>query len=227
MSNYLQPHGLSTTRLLCPWNFPGKNTGVGCFLLLQIIFPIQGSNLHFLLGRLILYHWETHCSLLFLLKRPVMSDSLQPHVLQHARPPCPSPSPRVCPSSCPLHQWCHPAMSSSEALFSFCPLSFPASQTFAMSRLFASDDKNTRTSAQISVLPVNIRGWCLLRLTDLISLLSKGLFQESSPAPQFEGINFSALCFLYHPALTTRHDCWEDDSLDHTDLCQQSNVSAF
>ena len=80
------------------------------------------------------------CSLL-LFSGPVVSDSLRPHGLQHARPPCPSPSPEVCPSSCPLH----PVMPSSylifDTLFSFCPQSFPASETFPMSWLFASDDQ--------------------------------------------------------------------------------------
>ena len=71
---------------------------------------------------------------------PVMSDSSQLHGLQHARPPCPSPSLRVCPSSCSLHWWCHPAISSSNALFPFCPQSFPASGTFPMNQLFASDE---------------------------------------------------------------------------------------
>ena len=78
---------------------------------------------------------------------PVMSDSLWPHGLQHARPTCPSSSPGDCPHSCSLHQWCHPAISSSDTLFSFCPWSFPASGTFPMSHLFASDDQNTGTSA--------------------------------------------------------------------------------
>ena len=68
--------------------------------------------------------------LLLLLSHPVVSDSLQPHGLQHARPPCPSPSPKVCPSLCPLLQWWHLVISSSDALFSFCPQSFPASETF-------------------------------------------------------------------------------------------------
>ena len=67
-----------------------------------------------------------------------MSDSLQPHGWQHARPPCPSLSPRVCPSSCPLRWWCHPAISSSDILFSFCPQSFPAQGTFPVSWLFVS-----------------------------------------------------------------------------------------
>ena len=79
------------------------------------------------------------------------------------------------PSSRSLHQWCHPAISSSEAIFSCCPQSFPASETFPISHLFASDDQNTRASVAASVLPVNIQGWSPLRLTGLISLLSKGL----------------------------------------------------
>ena len=91
------------------------------------------------------------------------------------RPLCPSPPPEVCPSSCPLHWWCHPAISSSDALFSFFPQSFPASGTFPMSQLFASDDQNTGVSASASVLPVNTQGWFPLRMTGLISLLSKRL----------------------------------------------------
>ena len=81
---------------------------------------------------------------------------------------------QVCPSSCPLHQWCHPAISSFDALFS-CHQSFPESGIFPMSCLFASDDQNTGASASASVIPVSIQGWSPLRLTSLISLLSKGL----------------------------------------------------
>ena len=114
-----------------------------------------------------------------------MSDSLRPNGLQHTRPPCPSPSPRVFPSSCSLHQWCCPAISSSDALFS-CPQSFPASGTFSMSGLLASDDQNTGASASASVLPVNIQGWSPSQLTGLISLLSKGLSGVFST--QFKGI---------------------------------------
>ena len=97
---------------------------------------------------------------------PVMSNSLRLHGLQHDRPPCPSPSPKICPSSCPLHWWCHPATSSSDALFSYCPQSFPASGTLSMNRLFTSDDQNTGASA--SVLPMSIQGWFPLRLTGSI-----------------------------------------------------------
>ena len=127
---------------------------------------------------------------------PIVSDSLQPHGLQHARPPCPSPSSGVCPSSCSLHQWCHPVISFSDALFSFCPRSFPASGTFPMRCLFTSDDQNTEASASASVLPVIIQGWSPLRLTGLISLLSKGL-SESSPTPQFESTSSLVLNFPY------------------------------
>ena len=104
-----------------------------------------------------------------------MSDSLRPHGLQHAMPHCPSRSPGVCPSSCPLHQWCQLAISSSDALFFFCPQSFPAPGTFPISWLFTSDDQNTGASVSASVLPTIIQGWFPLRLTGLISLLSKGL----------------------------------------------------
>ena len=113
--------------------------------------------------------------LLLLFSRPVVSNSLWPHGLQHARPSCPSISPRVWPSSCSLHQWCSPAISSSDTLFSFCPQSFPESGTSPMSCLFASDDTNTGASASASILPVKIQGWSHLRLTGLISFLSKGL----------------------------------------------------
>ena len=112
--------------------------------------------------------------MLMLFSHVVVSDSLRPYEL-HTRPPCPSPSPRVCPSSCSLHQWCHPAISGSDTLFSLCPRSFPGSGTFPMSLLFTSDDQNTGVSASVSVLPVNIQGWSPLRLTGLIYLLSKGL----------------------------------------------------
>ena len=120
---------------------------------------------------------------MFLFSHSVMSNSLQSHGLQHARLPCPSPSPKVCPSSCPFHWWCHPAIFSSDALFSFCPQSFPASGTFPISWLFISYDQNTVTSALAFVLPDSIQVWFPLRLTGLISLLSKrpsGVFSSTT-----------------------------------------------
>ena len=138
-----------------------------------------------------------------------MSDSVWPHGLQHAKPLCPSPSPRVCPNSCSLHWWCHPAIWSSDTIFSFCPWSFSASGTLPISCLFASDDQNTGASASASVLQVKIPGWSPLRLTGL-SPCCPGDVQESSPAPQFEGVNSLVFCLLSSPALTTIHDHWED-----------------
>ena len=105
----------------------------------------------------------------------VMSDSLWPHGLQHARPPCPSPTPRVYSNSCPLSWWFHPTISSSVIRFSSCLQSFLASGSFQMSQLFASGGQNIGVSASPSVLPMNIQNWFPLGLTGWISLQSKGL----------------------------------------------------
>ena len=110
---------------------------------------------------------------MFLFSCPVVSNSLQLHGLQQAS--LSLTISKVCPSSCPLHWSCHSAISSSYALFSFWPQSSPASGTFPMSWLFASDDKNTGASVSASVLPTSIQGWFPLRLTGLISLPSKRL----------------------------------------------------
>ena len=104
----------------------------------------------------------------------VMSNSLRPHGLQHARLPCPSPTPRVCSNSCPLSQWCHPTISFSVIPFS-CSQSFPATGSFPMSWLFALGSQSMGASASTSVLPMNIQGWFPLGLMSLISLQSKGL----------------------------------------------------
>ena len=101
----------------------------------------------------------------------VVSNSLQPHGLQHTRPPCPSPTHRACSNSCPSsHEWCHPTISSSVTPFSSCPQSFPASRSFPMNQFFTSGGQSIGTSA--SVLPKNIQDWFPLGLTALISLLS-------------------------------------------------------
>ena len=104
-----------------------------------------------------------------------MSNSLRPHGLQHARPPCPSPAPRVYSNSYPLSQRCHPNISSSVIPFSSRLQSFPASGSFTMSQLFASGGQNIGVSASASVLPMNIQDWSPLRWTGWISLQSKGL----------------------------------------------------
>ena len=107
--------------------------------------------------------------------RSVMSDSLQPHELQHARPPCPSPSPGVHSDSRQSSRWCHPAISSSVIPFSSCPQSLPASKSLPMSQLFAWGGQSTGVSALASFFPKNTQGWSPSEWTGWISLQSKGL----------------------------------------------------
>ena len=138
--------------------------------------------------------------------RSVVSDSLRPHESQHARPPCPSPTPGVHSNSCPSSQWCHPAISSSVVPFSSCPQSLPASESFPMSQLFAWGGQSIGASASASVLLMNIQGWFSLRWTGW-SPCSPRDYQESSPTPQFKAsiLRCSALFMvqLLHPYMTT------------------------
>ena len=117
--------------------------------------------------------WRCFSSVQF--SRSIVSDSFRPHEPQHARPPCPSPAPRVHTNSCPLSRWCHPTISSSVILFSSCLQSFSALGSFPMSWLFASGGQTTGASASTSVLPMNIQEWSPLGWTGWISLQSKGL----------------------------------------------------
>ena len=107
--------------------------------------------------------------------RSVVSDPLRPHELQHARPPCPSPTPGVCSNSRPSSRWCHPAISSSVVPFSSCPQSLPASVSFPLSQLFAWGGQSIGVSASASALPMNTQDWSPLGWTGWISLQSKGL----------------------------------------------------
>ena len=141
----------------------------------------------------------------------VVSDSLRPYEPQHARPPCPSPTPGVHPNPCPLSRWCHPTISSSVIPFSTCPQSFPASGSFQMSHLFASGGPSIGVSTSTSVLPMNTQDWSPLVWTDWISLQSKGFSRAFS---QFESSNSLGLSFLYSPTLTFIHDHWKNHSLD-------------
>ena len=112
--------------------------------------------------------------------RSVVSNSVQPHRRQHARPPCPSPTPGVYPNSCPSSRWCHPAISSSVIPSSYCPQSLLASGSFPMSQLFAWGGQSTGVSASTSVLPMNTQDWSPLEWTGWISLQSKGLSRVCS-----------------------------------------------
>ena len=128
--------------------------------------------------------------------RSVESDSLRPHELQHARPPCPSPTPRVYSNPCPLSRWCHPTILSSVVPFSSCFQSLPASGSFQMSQLFARDGQSIGVSASASVLPLNTQDWSLLGWTGWISLQSKGLsrvfFNTEVQKHQFFGTQLSS-----------------------------------
>ena len=134
----------------------------------------------------------------------VMSDSLRSHELQHARPPCPSPTPRVYPNSCPLSQWCHPTISSSVVPFSSHLQSSPASGSFPMSQLFASGGKSIGVSALASVVPMNTHDWFPLGWTGWISLQSKGLSRVFSNT-KASILRRSAFFIvqLSHPYMTT------------------------
>ena len=126
--------------------------------------------------------------------RSVMSNSLQPHEPQHARPPCPSPTPRVHSSPSPLSWWCHPTISSSVVPFSSCPQSCPASGSSQMSQLFTSGGQRIRVSASATVPPMNTQDWSPLGWTGWISLQSKGLSRVFSNTTvqqhQFFGAQF-------------------------------------
>ena len=140
----------------------------------------------------------------------VVSDSLWPHGPQHARPPSPSSTPRVYSNSCPLKQWCHPAISSS-VVSSSCPQSFPASGSFPMSQLFTSGGQSIGISASASVLPVNTQDWSPLGWTSWISAIQeilKSLLQHHSSKAS------SALSFLYSPTPISIHDHWKSHSFD-------------
>ena len=121
-----------------------------------------------------------------------MSNSLQPHEPQHARPPCPSPTPKVHPNPYPLSRWCHPTISSSAMPFSSCPQSFPASGSFPKRQFFASSGQSIGVSASTSVLPLNIMDWFPLEWTGWISLQSKGLSRVFSNTT-VQSINFLVL----------------------------------
>ena len=159
-----------------------------------------------------------------LFSHAVTSDSLPPHGQQHTRLPCPSPSPRACSNSCLWNRKCHPTISSSVIPFSSCPQSLPASGSFQMSQLFTSGGQSIGVSD--AVLPMNIQDWFPLRLTGLVFLQSKGFSRVFSNITIQNHQFFSAqLSLWFNSHIHTW--LWENNSFNYTDLCWQSNVSAF
>ena len=145
--------------------------------------------------------------------RSVMSNSLWPHGLQHARLHCPSPTCGVCLNPCKLNQWCHPTISSPFVLLSFCPQSFPTPGSFPGSQFFVSGGQSTGASTSASVLPVNIQDW--FPLGGLVwSPCSPRDSQESSPVPEFKSNNSLVLSFFYVPTLKSIHDYWKNYCFD-------------
>ena len=150
--------------------------------------------------------------LLLFFSHSVVSNSLQPHGLQHSRLSCPSPSPRACSNSCPLSQWCPATISLSVIPFSSCLQSLPASGSFLMSWFLSSGGQSIRASASASVLPMTIQDWFPLGSTGLI-LQSKGLSRVFS-STTVQKHQFLALSFLYGPSLTSIHAYWKNHSFD-------------
>ena len=142
----------------------------------------------------------------------VVYDSLRPHGLQQARPPCPSPTPGVYSNSCPLSQWCYPTISSSVIPF---PSAFNLSQHQGLfkSQFFASGSQSISVWASTSVIPMSIQNWFPLGWT-VGSPCSPRDSQESSPTPQFKSISSSVLRFLYSQTLTSIHDYWKNHSFE-------------
>ena len=145
--------------------------------------------------------------------RSVMSDSLQPHGLQHARPLCPSPTPGACSNSCPSSRWCHPTISSSVIPFSSCLQSFPASGSFQWV-------SSSHQVAKVLEFQLQHQSFQWTFTIDLLwdwlvwSPCSPSDSQESSLIPQFKTISSSVLIFLYSPTLTSIHDYWKNHSFD-------------
>ena len=167
-------------------------------------------------------------SLLLLFSHSVMSNSLLPCELQHARLPCPSPSPGACSNSYPLSRRCHPTISSSSSVIPFSSRlqPFPASGSFLTSQLFASNE--SALVVKVLELQLQHQSFQWIFRTDflqdwLLWSFSPRDSQKSFPTPQFKSTNSSALSLLYGPTLTSIHDYWQNHSFDYMDLYQQRN----
>ena len=167
-------------------------------ILPTIYFSITSPFLSIIVTLLQLSSLQFNCSVVF--------DSLWPYGLQHARLPCPSPTPGVYSNLFPLSQWCHPTISSSVIPFSSCLQSFSASGSFPLSHFFAWGGQSIGVSASASVLPMNIQDWFPLGWTDWISLLSKGpsrVHQHHSSKTSILQLSVFFIVQLPHPYVTT------------------------
>ena len=155
-----------------------------------------------------------------------MSNSLRSHVLQHARLPCPSPTPRACSNSCPLIRWCHPVISSSVIHFSSCLQSFPASGSFPVSQLFASGGQSSGDSDSAAVPPMNIQGWFTLRFRfDFLAVQGtlRKLIQNHSLKASILWCSAFSMVQLSYPYMTTGKTI----ALSIGTFVGKANVSAF
>ena len=155
------------------------------------------------------------CSVQF--SRSVMSDSLQPHGLQHTRVCCSSPTPGAWANSCPSSWWFNPTFSSSVILFSFCLQSFPITGCFLMSLFFTSVGQSIGGSISALVLPMNIQDWFPLGWPGG-SPCSPRHSQQTCPTPEFKTISCSSLTILYGATVTSIHDNWKNHSFDYTEI---------
>ena len=155
----------------------------------------------------IILKYEAFINLSDQISHSVVSDFLPPHESQHARPPCPSPTPGIHPDSYPSSQWCHPAISSSVVPFSSCPQSHPASESFPMSQLFTWGGQSTGVSALASFLPKKSQGWSPLEWTwlDLLAVQGtlKSLLQHHSSKASILQCSAFFPVQLSHPYMTT------------------------
>ena len=161
--------------------------------------------------------------------RSVVSDSLWPHGLQHTRLPYPSPSTRACSNSCPSSRWCHPIISSSVIPFSSCLQSFPASGSFLMSQLFASDGQSRDWSITFNINPSNEYSELISFKIDWFDLLAvqgtfKSFLQHHSLKASILWYSAFFMVQLSHPYM---NDYWKNHSFDYMDICWQSDVSVF
>ena len=175
-------------------------------MFISYMFIVENGKIKYLIDK---YQFLKYTSVSFNLvqfSRSVLSDCW-PHEQQHARSPCPSPTPRIYPNPCPLSRWCHPTISSSVVSFSSRLQSFPASGSFQISQFFASGGQSIGVSASVSVLPMNIQDWFPLGWTGWISLQSKGLskslLQHRSSKASILQCSAFFMVQLSHPYLTT------------------------